>query len=409
MTRLIAHLDLDSFFVSAERTRAPALLGKAVAVGGTSGRGVISSASYEARRFGVRSAMPVRQALTLCPKLILVKGDYDLYSTLSARVFEILEDYSPLVEATGIDEGYLDLTGTERLLGPAREVALRIQERIREELGLPCSLGLGANRRIAKIATEDAKPNGVFVVPTGQEAAYLAPKPVRVIPGVGAKMDAWFRSRGIHTIRDLQEFPVEVLERHLGSWGLTLARAAQGEGSVDFHRDAKRPGASRERTFSQDLSDWEALQVEVRELCRKLARDLRQANVYGKVLKLKLRYRGFETLTRQQTLERAERDERALAKVALELLETHWERGRPVRLLGVGVSLEKTLEHSEPSVLHSQNQLDLFSSPSANEVSSELEPSESNRREELEILAEKLEARFGKTVLSFGGRGVLKD
>jgi DNA polymerase-4 len=389
--RLIAHIDLDSFFVSAERTLRPELQGKPVAVGGTHGRGVISSASYEARRFGVRSAMPVRQALLLCPKLLIVKSNFSLYSELSRKVFELLEKASPLVEATGIDEGYFDLTGTEKLLGDPTETLRRLQAEIRETLGLPCSFGLASNRRVAKIATEDAKPNGIFEVKAGDEAAFLAPKPVRALPGVGPKLEAWLRSRGVRTIAQLQAFPPEVLSRHLGAGGQALALAARGEGSTEFHREAKSPGASRERTFGSDLRSRELLQDELRQLCLRLASDLRKEGKQGRVLKLKIRYADFTTLSRQVTLTEGSRDPEVLLRAASEIFELNWEKGRPVRLLGVGVTL------AQSPLGRATEQLGLF--PDAVPSESEGGPSGLER---LSRALDQLEERFGREVAAIG-------
>ena len=223
---MIFHVDLDSFFVSVERIKDPSLTGKPVAVGGSRTRGVISSASYEARKFGVRSAMPTRQAVSLCPTLILVKSSYGEYSEFSRRVFEILDEFTPVVEAVSVDEGYLDMRGTEALWGPPLVAAEKIRERVRSRTGLTASIGIAANRKLAKIATDRAKPDGVCWVRPGTAAEFLAPLSVGVIPGVGASSQEWLFSRGIRTIGELQNFPRSVLVDHLGAWGESLHRIA---------------------------------------------------------------------------------------------------------------------------------------------------------------------------------------
>jgi len=382
MKPCIFHLDLDCFFVSAERLKRPELQGKPVAVGGSRGRGVISSASYEARKFGVRSAMPTAQALRLCPGLTVLPSDFELYGRLSRRVFDLLGEYTPMVEAASIDEGYLDMTGTAGLWGAPLEAASRIRARVRAETGLTCSVGIAANRRVAKIATDRCKPDGVLLVKPGSEADFLAPLPVRVIPGVGGKTDEWLRSRGIVTIAQLQAFPVAVLRDHLGGWGESLHRAAHGSGSIEFHRPAKRPSTSRETTFAENVDTLEELEETLWELCSDLGRDLREDGDYSRTIRLKLRYGNFETITRSRTFATPTALDRELFARARVLLLENWDRARPVRLLGVGTPLDGgerqwTLEENPVEVV---------------------------RREKLERLKDALRGKFGDDVIRRSGR-----
>jgi DNA polymerase-4 len=379
---MIFHVDLDSFFVSVERLKDPSLIGKPVAVGGTQGRGVISSASYEARKFGVRSAMPTQQALALCPNLVMVKSSYGDYSAYSKRVFDVLDQFSPVVEAVSVDEGYLDMKGTERLWGDDLTAAARMREAIKSETGLTASIGMGANRRIAKIATDQAKPDGVCRVIPGTEAQFLAPLKVGVIPGVGASTQEWLKTRGIVTIGQLQAFPRDALVRHLGVWGDSLFRAAWGEGSIEFHREAKNPQASRERTFSENLTDLQELEDELWGLCSRLGRELREEGVFSRTVRLKIRYSDFETLSRSKTYNSATCVDRVIFERAWELFRTHYQKGRGVRLIGVGTPLDEGTQ-----------QWSLFGSP---EVS---QPRRVEREEKLESLKDQIRTRFGDRAL----------
>lgn len=339
----IWHVDLDSFFVSAERIRDPSLCGKVMAVGGRGERAVISSASYEARKFGITSAMPVALALRKYPALILVPGHYELYQKLSTQVFEILAQYSPRVEATGIDEGYLDMTGTRALFGEASAAAARVRAEVRAKTGLALSIGIASNRMVAKIATDQAKPDGVKIVNAGEEADFLAPLSVKVIPGVGRVTFAWLQERGVLTIAELRALPLEMLERHLGMFGAYLFGAARGEGSTAFFEVAKKPAISRERTFEKDVGDLQRLESVLWELASELGLALRsetdENRRFARELKLKLRYPPFETLTRSRVLERPMNLDRDLFEAARALFLKNWDRTRPLRLIGVGFSM----------------------------------------------------------------------
>jgi len=382
---MIFHVDLDCFFVAVERLKDSSLIGKPVAVGGSRTRGVISSASYEARKFGVRSAMPTSQAVARCPDLVLVKSSYSDYSVYSQQVFQILERFSPVVEAVSVDEGYLDMRGTERLWGAPLQAAQKIRDTIRTETGLTASIGIGANRRVAKIATDRAKPDGVCWVPLGTESEFLKPLKVGVIPGVGASTETWLHSRGIQTIADLQIFPKDALVRHLGSWGESLHRAAWGEGSLEFFREAKAPQSSRERTFEENLTDLKDLEDELWDLTERLGRDLREGGFFSRSIRLKIRYSDFQSVTRSRTYSSPTCLNRLLFERAWSLFLENYQRGRGVRLLGVGAPLDEGVQ-----------QWSLFGSPE------EAQPKRTEKAEKLEELKDRIRSKYGADVLISG-------
>src|SRR5271167_585256 len=299
----ILHVDMDAFFVSVELLARPELRGKAVVVGGQRDeRGVVTSASYEARRFGVHSAMALRTAAKLCPQAIFLDRHHDLYGQWSNRVAAILGKYSPIVEMASIDEAYLDLAGTERLHGPPLAAADKLLREITATTDLPCSGGLGATRLVAKIASEQAKPRGLVWVPSGSEAAFLAPLAVRRIPGIGKVTDEALRGLGIETIAQLQIVPLERLEETFGQWGTALFRKVRGIDSYEFFVDAEPKSLSHNQTFGEDTRDRELLESTLSYLCQKVAKRLRDAGLYARTVSLTLRYTDFTTITRSQTL-----------------------------------------------------------------------------------------------------------
>jgi len=335
-SRTILHLDLDAFFCSVEELLDPTLVGTAFAVGGAADeRGVISTASYEARKFGVRSAMPTARALRLCPHLKLLSSRHRLYGDYSRKVMTLLADETPFIEQISIDEAFLDFTGDAR---PGGEVAARLQARIRDELKLPSSFGVAANKLVAKIATNVGKPNGLVVVLPGEEAAFLAPLPVEMLWGVGPKMREHLAGMNIHTIGDLAAWPEADLAHRFGAWGAALARHARGldDRPIETEREAK--SISQETTFARDVRDGAALRRTLLELSEGVAASLRQAGLAGRTVKLKLRWPPFETITRQTTLAQPTDLEADIFQAALALFEKVWTSGKPVRLLGVGVS-----------------------------------------------------------------------
>ncbi len=337
--RWIAHVDLDAFYPSVEELLNPALKGKPIIVGGDpDSRGVVSSASYAARAYGVRSAMPTAQALRLCPHAILLPGHHRIYAEYSDRVMGILREITPLVEPLSIDEAFMDVTGCERLWGTPREIGALVRRRIKSEVGLAASVGVATSKLVAKIACGQAKPDGMAVVMPGQEASYLAPLPVRELWGVGAVTAERLTELGIETIGDLAASSDDYLQRVLGDRGRALRRAAMGVDSSPVTSDQRRQTISQERTYAEDLSDPEVLGRELLRMSENLAASLRAGGQVAQTVRIKLRYPDFATVTRQMRLERPTDQGQQIFKAAQQLLDKHWRRRRALRLLGVGVS-----------------------------------------------------------------------
>lgn len=344
--RWIIHVDLDAFFASVEELLNPALRGKAIIVGGDpSQRGVVSSASYPARACGVRSAMPMAQALRLCPHAVVITPRHHEYGRRSRAVMAILREMTPAVEPVSIDEAFLDVTGCERLWGPPLEVARRIQRRILEEQHLPCSLGIATSRLVAKIACDTGKPRGLVLVPAGEEAAFLAPLPIDRIWGVGRVTGERLRSLGIETIGDLAAWREADLVRALGGdAGRHLYRAARGidESRVDPGRE--RRSISQERTFGRDEGDRRVLERTLLGMSENVAARLREQGLVAETVRLKLRTPAFVTSTRQVSLAQPTDQGQVIYAAALGLLHENWRPGQQLRLLGLGVS--GLLDHS---------------------------------------------------------------
>ncbi len=340
----IFHVDMDAFFVSVEELYDTALKGKPVVVGGRPNeRGVVAAASYAARRFGVHSAMPLRTAYRLCPQAIFVDGHPERYRGYSERVYEVFNRFSPRVEMASIDEAYLDLTGCERLLGPPLQAAHRLHEMVARETRLPCSIGIATTRLVAKIASDQAKPNGILWVVQGAEQAFLAPLEVRKVPGVGRVMEKNLHGLGIRTVGDVASSRPEFLAEEFGLWGEALAGKSKGEDAggwfdspVGEHEDPK--SVSHETTYGEDTKDVRVLEATLVRLAQMVGRRLREHGLYGRTVELKLRYSDFSTITRAHTLERSTQLDNAIIESALELFRRNWRRSRAVRLLGVKVS-----------------------------------------------------------------------
>lgn len=323
--RWYLHVDMDAFFASVEEALNPSLKGKPVIVGGRSGRGVVTSASYEARKFGVHSAMPGFQARKLCPHGIFLPNRRRTYSEFSDKVFAILEQYSPAVHAISIDEGVVDLTGTERLLGPTVDTAKEILVRIEKDLGLSASGGLSTSRVVAKIAATLAKPHGFIYVPPGTERTFLSPLPVERIPGVGPKTHGELLNQGIKTVADLLK------HSELRGHYLDLEEAEHGERSHDH-------SIGNETTLDKPLKDVEKMEEVLWELVEEVGGRLRHERVYARCLTVKIRYTNFKTITRSRTLSTPTCFDREIFEVVRGLLRKNLARGATVRLLGVSAS-----------------------------------------------------------------------
>jgi DNA polymerase-4 len=334
--RAIIHLDLDAFYTAVEILENPELEGKPVVVGGRPGeRGVVASASYAARAFGVRSAMPVSRALSLCPEAVVVPPRHRLYSEYSRRVMDILRQASPLFEQMSIDEAYLDVTESTLEWEDAIEMARELQRRVLEETGLSASLGVASNKLIAKVASDRDKPGGLTVVRPGDETRFLAPLNVRVLWGVGPVMARKLGEMGVTSVGDLAQISEAELRARFGSQGGALFRQAQGIDRRTVITEREIKSVSQERTFRRDIADEEVLHDQLRRLSQKVAERLKRKELAACTVAIKLRYADFSTLTRQMTLAVPTDDEQAIFRAARTLLERSWQPGRPVRLLGV--------------------------------------------------------------------------
>ncbi len=378
----ILHVDMDAFFVSVELLERPELIGKAVVVGGRPDqRGVVTAASYEARKFGVHSAMPLRTAGKLCPHAVFLDGHHRKYGEWSDRIATILAKFSPIVEMVSIDEAYLDLAGTERLHGPPLVAADKLLRRITSTTSLPCSGGLAATRLVAKVASEQAKPRGLVWVAPGSEARFLAPLPVRKIPGIGEVTERALRALGLETVGQLADVSQEKLEKIFGQWGTALYRKARGGDSYEFVIDAEPKSISHNHTFGDDTNDTEALVAMLSHLSQKACKRLREARLATRTVTLTIRYAGFDTYTRSKTLPEPTLLDRDIFAVFQNLFREHRNTKRKIRLLGVSLS----------GFSHGVQQLDL------------LEQERRGKLEKLTRAADNLRDRFGFDSVKFGG------
>ncbi len=343
-SRIIFHVDMDAFFVSVEELSNPSLKGKAVVVGGQRDeRGVVSAASYEARKFGVHSAMPLRTAAKLCPHAIFLDGHPDLYRESSRKARQVLENFSPAVEMASIDEAYVDMTGTEKLSGPPLKSAHKLHQQMKEQTGLNCSIGIGISRLVAKICSDQAKPNGVLYVLPGQEQSFLAPLDVGKIPGVGKVTKARLNQLGIVRVGDLLRVDESFLQEQFGKWGVALAGKARGEDAGGWFEDevgadVEAKSISHEHTFNHDTNDLERLESTLAHLSELVGRRLRDQGFFARTLQLKLRYSDFSTITRAHSPARSTQVDNEIFETIRKLFQDNWERGRAVRLLGVHAS-----------------------------------------------------------------------
>jgi DNA polymerase IV len=395
LTRTIFHVDMDAFFVSVEELYDPSLKGKAVVVGGQRDeRGVVSAASYEARKFGVHSAMPLRTAAKQCPHAIFVDGHPERYRECSEKVYKILGAFTPQVEMASIDEAYLDMTGTERLHGPPLKAAHNLHQRMKTETGLNCSVGIGSSRLIAKVSSGQAKPNGILYIVPGEEAKFLAPLNVREIPGVGKVMESNLHALGIQKVGDLAKLEEGELEHRFGKWGLALAGKARGEDAggwfdseVAEEHDAK--SISHEHTYNEDTADPAQLESTLMRLSEMVGRRLREANFHARTVQLKLRYKDFATITRAHTLPNPTQLDTEIFENIRALFRKNWKKGMHIRLLGVHAS----------SFTTQSAQIDL------------LEGNRQQRWKDALTAADKLRDKFGesKVGLAAGLRGTFRE
>lgn len=335
-SNMIAHFDLDSFFVSVEILKDPSLKGKPVIVGGQNEKGIVTTCTYEARKFGVHSAMPMKTAMRLCPQAIVVSGTYSEYSRYSKWVTNIIASKAPLFEKASVDEFYVDLHGMDRFFDPL-QWTIDLRKLITEETGLPISFGIAKNKMVAKMATNEAKPNGYLQVPLGKEKEFLAPLEVNKIPGVGDQTNKILQFHGIKLIRDIHQTTAENLEKLLGKWGYDLWNKAQGthESTITEYREPK--SISKENTFEENVADIEILMSEIVRMTEKVCFELRKEGKVAGCVTIKLRYPDFETTSRQASIPYTSADDEIIP-IAKAIFHQLYKKGKPVRLLGVKLS-----------------------------------------------------------------------
>lgn len=375
MQRIIAHFDLDSFFVSVEVLNDPSLKGKPVIVGGRE-RGVVAACSYEARKFGIHSAMPSSKARLLCPHAIFVKGTHGEYSRYSRWVTNIIASKAPLFEKASVDEFYIDLTGMDKFFNPL-QWTIDLRKQIMDETGLPISFGLSSNKMMAKIATNSAKPNGYLQIPFGKEKEFLAPLSVSEIPGVGAHTRDVLAYMGIKTIKDISDAPIELLEERLGKWGTDLKLKSEGihNGEVSSYHEAK--SISTENTFDEPVVDLKLINRELVRYTEKICYELRSEGKLTGCIAVKIRYPDFETTSKQTTIDPTAADDEIIPVVKLLFKKLH-KKGKPVRLLGVRLS----------ELVNDAVQTNLFSN--------------AEKKNELYKKIDEVKNRFGKDLLKRG-------
>lgn len=337
--RSILHVDMDAFFVSVEELEDPSLKGKAVIVGADpDGRGVVAAASYEARKFGVHSAQPIGAAKKLCPHAVFLRGHHEKYREYSDKIAKIFGEFTPVVEMVSIDEAYLDLTGCERLHGGAFRAADALVRRVKERTGLNCSVGASTSHLVSKIASGQAKPHGLLLIFPGCEATFLAPLPIRRMPGIGKVTEPELLSLGIAKIGDLQKFSREELKERFGKSGEWLYAKARGEDIDAYAYSVEPKSISHETTFDADTGNLEEIERTLSSLAQLVARRLRDHGLFARTVGLKLRYADFSTLTRDVTLDEPTHLDSVLFENALWLFDRAWKPQQKVRLLGVHAS-----------------------------------------------------------------------
>jgi DNA polymerase-4 len=387
-SRTIMHIDLDAFFVSVEQVLNPELKGKPVVVGGRpGGRGVVASASYEARAFGVHSGMPLKTAQQLCPQAIFVEGSFPRYRQASEKFMAILADFSPFIEPMGIDEAYLDVTGFESLYGSIHQMAVTIRQRIKNELGLCASVGIASNKVVAKVASDLSKPDGLLEVPRGEEHIFLSPLSIDKLPGVGRKTEQILRGLGIQTIGKLSALPVDALKSHFGVFGEVLHRWASGVDDRKVEMPAAAKSISRETTFEKDNRNRTLLKATLRYLTERVGAELRESRKAARCVAMKLRWADFTTITRQQTLRQPTDADQVIFTTGLKLMNgALLTEKQPVRLIGIGVA----------SLVESGQQLNLLDSSA-------------QRLERLNRAIDRIREKYGFTAIQTGRTLLLKD
>ncbi len=382
------HIDLDAFFVSVEQVLNPELRGKPVVVGGRPDRrGVVASASYEARAFGLHAGMPLATAYRLCPQAIFIEGSFAKYRDASQKFMAILADFSPFLEPMGLDEAYLDVTGFESIHGSIRQMAAAIKKRTRDEVGICASVGIAGSKVVAKVASEKSKPDGLLIVPLGEERSFLAPLPIDELPGVGKKTENLLRGWGINTIGQLAALPPDMLKVRLGVFGAIIHNYANGIDNSKVEPPGAAKSISRETTFARDTLDRSILSATLRYLSERVGAELREQDKQAKCVALKLRYADFTTITRRHTLRQSDNTDKTIFDTGLQLLKRELSVGKqPVRLIGIGVS----------NLVESSRQLDMLDASLS-------------RREQLDRAIDRIRKKYGFTAIQTGRTLPLKE
>jgi DNA polymerase-4 len=383
--RLILHIDMDAFYAAVEQLKNPDLKGKPVIVGGTSNRGVVSTASYEARKFGVHSAMPIFQAKQKCPQGVFLPVRMGLYRAISDQVMKILRDFSPILEQISIDEAYVDISGLERLLGSPRQIAQKIKSRIKQELGLTCSIGIAPNKFLSKIASDLHKPDGLTIIADSEIPLFIRQLPIKKVSGVGAKTLKTLEDLGIHYLGDVQHVSGSLLEKNLGKFSLRLLELSRGidDSSVVPNTDPK--SISSEDTLPQDTNHKEVLKKQLLLQSEIVGRRLRQNGLKGKTITLKLKKSDFQLITRSMTLDHVTDSAQILFAQGVRLLENVFKPGK-FRLIGIGVSNLCQFETLP-------QQIDLFEKPNSIE----------NTWGQVEKAMDLIQVKFGQDAIKRGG------
>ena len=388
MERRIMHIDLDSFFVSVERVLNPELEGKPVVVGGKPDRrGVVASASYEARASGLHAGMPLATASRLCPQAIFIEGSFPRYRDASQKFMSILADFSPYLEPLGLDEAYLDATGFESIHGSAKQMAAAIKQRIKGELGLCASVGIASCKIVAKVASDLSKPDGLLEVSAGEEFSFLSPLPVAKLPGIGEKSEPILKGLGVNTIGELADLPLDMLKRHFGAYGEIMHNHAKGIDDRKVEPPGEAKSTSRETTFGKDTRDDSQLKATLRYLSERVGSDTRRQGKQARCVTLKLRYADFTTITRQQTLNQATDTDQTIFDTGCKLLRKELSKEKQaVRLIGIGVT----------SLVRASRQLDMLDSSAL-------------RLERLNTAIDRIRKKYGFTAIQTGRTLLLKD
>jgi DNA polymerase-4 len=381
MARCILHIDLDAFFVSVEQVLNPKLKGKPVIVGGDPDRrGVVASASYEARHFGIHAGMPSSQARRLCPQAIFIRSHFSLYKDASAKFMKILGAFSPRIEPLGFDEAYLDVTGCQEPYGSPQKLALSIKERINRELKITASVGIATCKVVAKIASDLCKPDGLLEIAPGEEQSFLNPLPIAKLPGVGEKTGQSFKEMGITTIGELANLPLDTMKRRFGAIGAVLYSYARGIDDREVEAPGEAKSISQELTFARDTLDRNFLETNLHNLCQEVCQELRSQNKGAKCVAIKLRYADFKTITRQVTLRESSDVAPVIFATGQQLLSKALaEREKPIRLIGIRIS----------SLVGEEKQLPMFDS-------------RMEKPEHLDKAIDKIRSKYGPTAIKTG-------